>query len=127
MVVALPSGKRMTMKPPPPMLPAVGCVTASANPVAMAASTALPPLRRTRAPTSLAIHCWEETTPPRVRTTSCDWASARPTENGATKTVARAAARASVVAVRRGRRGRGEAARVGDERYMAGGLAGVVS
>ena len=31
------------MKPPPPMLPACGCTTASANPVATAASTALPP------------------------------------------------------------------------------------
>src|SRR5687767_10886686 len=30
------------MKPPPPMLPALGCVTASANAVATAASTALP-------------------------------------------------------------------------------------
>ena len=40
----------MTMKPPPPMLPAAGCVTASANPVAIAASTALPPARSTSAP-----------------------------------------------------------------------------
>src|ERR1700758_2855095 len=31
------------MKPPPPMLPAWGCTTASANPVATAASTAFPP------------------------------------------------------------------------------------
>ena len=31
------------MKPPPPMLPALGKVTASAKPTATAASTALPP------------------------------------------------------------------------------------
>src|SRR6516164_689177 len=40
------------MKPPPPMLPALGCVTASANAVATAASTASPPLARTAAPAS---------------------------------------------------------------------------
>src|SRR5690242_200715 len=40
------------MNPPPPMLPALGCVTASANAVATAASTALPPLFRIAAPTS---------------------------------------------------------------------------
>src|SRR5687768_16649375 len=40
------------MKPPPPMFPALGCVTASANAVATAASTALPPLSRILAPAS---------------------------------------------------------------------------
>ena len=35
--------RRITMKPPPPMLPASGWTTASANPTATAASTALPP------------------------------------------------------------------------------------
>ena len=40
------------MKPPPPMLPALGSVTASAKAVATAASTALPPLARTAAPAS---------------------------------------------------------------------------
>src|SRR5438067_4810243 len=40
------------MKPPPPILPALGCVTASANAVATAASTADPPLARTAAPAS---------------------------------------------------------------------------
>ena len=45
---------RTTMKPPPPMLPALGCVTASANAVATAASTAMPPLARTAAPASQA-------------------------------------------------------------------------
>ena len=34
----------MVMNPPPPMFPASIYVTASANPVAIAASTALPPL-----------------------------------------------------------------------------------
>src|SRR5229473_3981410 len=34
---------RMSMKPPPPILPAWGCTTANANPVATAASMALPP------------------------------------------------------------------------------------
>src|SRR5829696_1590967 len=40
------------MNPPPPMLPALGSVTASANAVATAASTALPPLASTAAPAS---------------------------------------------------------------------------
>src|SRR5262245_22455555 len=40
------------MKPPPPMLPALGCVTASANAVATAASTAEPPFASTAAPVS---------------------------------------------------------------------------
>ena len=40
------------MKPPPPMLPADGWVTASANAVATAASTALPPFASTVAPAS---------------------------------------------------------------------------
>ena len=39
------------MKPPPPMLPADGYVTARANPVATAASMALPPRLRMSAPT----------------------------------------------------------------------------
>ena len=43
------------MKPPPPMLPALGCVTARANAVATAASIALPPFRRIAAPASDAI------------------------------------------------------------------------
>src|SRR5688500_10291890 len=51
------------MNPPPPMLPAVGCVTASAKPVATAASTALPPRRRIAAPTSDAIDDVETTNP----------------------------------------------------------------
>src|SRR3954463_15820612 len=44
----------MIMKPPPPRLPAAGKVTASAKPVATAASTALPPAFRISSPTALA-------------------------------------------------------------------------
>ena len=47
----LPSARRITMKPPPPRLPADGYVTASAKPTATAASMALPPAARTSAPT----------------------------------------------------------------------------
>ena len=43
MNVVRPSARRISMKPPPPMLPAQGCVTASASPTATAASMALPP------------------------------------------------------------------------------------
>src|SRR6516165_2955870 len=43
-----------TANPPPPIFPADGRVTASANAVATAASTAVPPPRRTSAPTRLA-------------------------------------------------------------------------
>src|SRR6185503_13265281 len=42
------------MYPPPPMLPASGYTTASANPTATAASTALPPFFRISTPASLA-------------------------------------------------------------------------
>src|SRR6185312_14880933 len=44
----------ITMYPPPPMLPAAGNVTSSANPVATAASTAFPPRFRISTPASLA-------------------------------------------------------------------------
>src|SRR5690606_14534596 len=57
------------MNPPPPMFPAVGCVTARAKPVAIAASTALPPASRIRAPTSLASVFADTTIPCRARTT----------------------------------------------------------
>ena len=57
----LPGAGWMTMKPPPPMLPATGCTTASANPTATAASTAFPPARRMSRPTALAIG-WLDTT-----------------------------------------------------------------
>src|SRR5437016_3702372 len=42
------------MNPPPPILPASGSTTASANPTATAASTALPPCFKTSIPTWLA-------------------------------------------------------------------------
>ena len=53
--VDLPSGKWMTMNPPPPILPAVGYVTAIVNPTATAASIALPPFLRISIPTFDAI------------------------------------------------------------------------
>src|SRR4051812_48829266 len=57
------------MKPPPPRLPALGWVTASAKAVATAASTAFPPRARTDAPTSEASPETETTTPRRDATT----------------------------------------------------------
>ena len=51
------------MKPPPPMLPAVGCTTASANAVATAASTAVPPAPITSAPIRDAISFCDATMP----------------------------------------------------------------
>jgi hypothetical protein len=42
------------MKPPPPIFPADGCVTASAKPTATAASTAFPPASSTATPASVA-------------------------------------------------------------------------
>ena len=56
------------MKPPPPMLPALGCVTASAKPTATAASMALPPLLRTLSPASVACASRVTTMPCRART-----------------------------------------------------------
>ena len=54
------------MNPPPPILPAAGCVTASAKAVAIAASTALPPDLRTRNPAS-EPGCETETTTPLLK------------------------------------------------------------
>ena len=51
------------MKPPPPMLPAVGCVTASANAVATTASIALPPPWITLKPICEAMSLWVITIP----------------------------------------------------------------
>src|SRR5262245_17726632 len=56
------------MKPPPPMLPAVGCTTASASAVATAASIALPPSLSTSAPICDAIVFAEITMPFFART-----------------------------------------------------------
>src|SRR5580704_10637022 len=56
---------RISMNPPPPIFPAAGCTTASANPVATAASTALPPACMISTPardasscTLTTIECW---------------------------------------------------------------------
>ena len=51
------------MKPPPPMLPALGSTTASAKPTATAASMALPPAFRMSTPTWLASACSLATMP----------------------------------------------------------------
>src|SRR5215216_3901729 len=67
------------MKPPPPRLPACGCVTASAKPTATAASTALPPPLSTSTPTRAARASWATTMPWRATTApSC----ARTTPSG---------------------------------------------
>src|SRR5712692_3470062 len=58
------------MKPPPPRLPAAGCVTANANATAIAASTALPPRFIMSTPTLEAISLVEATMPWRARTGS---------------------------------------------------------
>src|SRR5688572_9345307 len=71
MVVAVPSGRRMIMNPPPPMFPALGCVTASAKAVATAASTAFPPFARIAAPTSDA-GAEVETTSPALDSTAAE-------------------------------------------------------
>src|SRR5207253_7420699 len=55
MAVASPFFRWISMKPPPPRLPAPGHVTASAKAVATAASTALPPFFKTSVPTFEAI------------------------------------------------------------------------
>src|SRR5262249_19631489 len=75
----------MSMKPPPPMLPASGQVTARAKPTATAASTALPPFFRTATPTSAAGAETQTTMPLRP---VAEWAA------GAGVTAARAPSRA---------------------------------
>src|SRR5690606_39067872 len=52
-----PSALRYTIKPPPPILPALGYTTASANCTATAASTALPPSFNICNPTAEASGC----------------------------------------------------------------------
>ena len=66
--VLRPSARRISMKPPPPMLPALGWVTASASPTAAAASMALPPFFKTCNPVSVACRSRETTIPCRART-----------------------------------------------------------
>ncbi len=68
MKVVRPSAKRTSMNPPPPMFPAEGCVTASANPTATAASIALPPFFSTATPTSAASGSCATTIACRART-----------------------------------------------------------
>src|SRR5215475_8581861 len=58
------------MKPPPPRLPAAGCVTASANATAIAASTAFPPRFMISTPTRDATSFVDATIPCRARTGS---------------------------------------------------------
>src|SRR5258706_16161924 len=58
------------MKPPPPKLPAAGCVTARAKATAMAASTSLPPRCIMSTPTLEAISLVEATMPWRALTGS---------------------------------------------------------
>ena len=56
------------MKPPPPRLPALGSATASAKPMATAASTALPPDFNTFRPICDASSCSLATMPLRATT-----------------------------------------------------------
>ena len=56
------------MKPPPPILPALGWTTASAKAVATAASTAVPPSLIASAPIRDAISLWDATIPFCART-----------------------------------------------------------
>src|SRR6185503_18020576 len=62
--------RRINMKPPPPRLPAAGCVTASANATAIAASTALPPRLMMSTPTRDATSFVDATIPCFARTGS---------------------------------------------------------
>src|SRR6266508_3631157 len=66
--VVVPSALLINIKPPPPMFPAPGQVTASAKPTATAASTALPPRVRISTPIFEAISSDEATMPCRART-----------------------------------------------------------
>ena len=96
--ITRPSASRNTMKPPPPRLPAEGCVTASAKPVATAASTALPPRLRMSMPTWEASGEREATTPFWPRTTCAGSAvagSALGASSAATPAVASTAASGS--------------------------------
>ncbi len=68
MKVVRPSWVRSSRNPPPPRLPATGWTTASAKPVATAASTALPPARRISRPASEARWCTLTTMPCCART-----------------------------------------------------------
>src|SRR6266705_4479618 len=72
MISVSPFARRIIMKPPPPMLPALGQVTARARPTATAASIALPPRCMISTPTREAISLVEATIPCRARAGSRD-------------------------------------------------------
>src|SRR5687767_972214 len=88
----------MIMNPPPPMFPALGCVTARANAVATAASTAFPPLARIAAPTSEA-GADTDTTSPVFDSTAAESRWARSVETG-TRRLAMERARDRIVVMR---------------------------
>src|ERR1700721_3521538 len=54
---------RISINPPPPIFPAGGCTTANTNPVATAASTALPPACMISTPAREASSCTLTTIP----------------------------------------------------------------
>src|SRR5215470_18016620 len=58
-----PSARATTMNPPPPIPFIHGSTTPVAEPLATAASTALPPDARMPAPTAAASRLWAATTP----------------------------------------------------------------
>src|SRR5205814_5365424 len=74
------------MKPPPPILPAVGWTTASANAVATAASTAVPPSLIASAPMRDAISFCDATMPSFARIGTDPARSVRETDAHATAT-----------------------------------------
>ena len=86
MNVVRPSANRASRNPPPPMLPAQGYVTASANPTATAASIALPPAFSTATPTSVAMGSCATTMACRACT---GWRAARGTATASRRRPAR--------------------------------------
>src|SRR5947209_2394196 len=86
MKVLRPSDKRMSMNPPPPRFPAEGCVTANVNPMATAASIALPPCCNTETPTAVACGSTVTTIPCRARTGSRPGEVLLPTNNASDTT-----------------------------------------
>ena len=57
------SASWITIKPPPPMFPALGRTTANVKPIAIAASYELPPLLSIFSPTFVAKKCCVVTIP----------------------------------------------------------------
>src|ERR1700728_3578343 len=114
-----PPARWMIMKPPPPMLPARGYVTAMAKPTATAASTALPPFCRTSAPMRAAsASC--ATTMPSLATTAWAWptSASEPPLPSASSANARTPGAAIARKVRSIRR-RGGATALGDKDIAA--------